>query len=195
MTGQLPSPPDCFLVAGKLACSAADGALSTRQGKEQEIPGGNKRRRSAGGTFPAPQAPTKEGLDGVERTPRIRRTATKNACKQQVMTGRSSATDRQHPTAGRASGRPFNWLHRNQGEPSEPARTPAAVPWVLSAVRHGTDAAVVCQWCRNGGPPPGDDHLCRVPLRRWPARAWGGRGNSPGPLLPLFPRRRAGRFR
>ena len=43
------------------------------QGKVKEIPGGNQRRRSAGGTFPAPQAPTKEGLDGLERAPRIRR--------------------------------------------------------------------------------------------------------------------------
>ena len=46
------------------------------QGKEPEIPGGNQRRRSAGGTFPAPQAPVElaePGLDGVERTPRIRR--------------------------------------------------------------------------------------------------------------------------
>ena len=142
------------MVAGKLACSAADGALSTRQGKEQEIPGGNKRRRSAGGTFPAPQAPTKEGLDGVERTPRIRRTATKNACKQQVMTGRSSATDRQHPTVGRASGRPFNWLHRNQGEPSEPARTPNKLPYLVALApvgrvngRKGRHPAGACPSC------------------------------------------------
>ncbi|AFR31307.1 hypothetical protein ARUE_232p00990 (plasmid) [Arthrobacter sp. Rue61a] len=47
-------------------------------GKVWEIPGGNKRRRSAVGTFPAPQAPEPaEGLDGVERTHRIRRTAAK----------------------------------------------------------------------------------------------------------------------
>src|SRR6478735_7117651 len=107
VTGQLPSPPDCFLVAGKLACSAADGALSTREGKGQEIPGGNKRRRSAAGAFPGPQAPTKEGLDGVERTPRIRRTATRKRRRQDRARGSGALRRRPlDPTAGRASGRP-----------------------------------------------------------------------------------------
>jgi hypothetical protein len=55
-----------------------------RVSNAQEIAEGNQRRRSAGGTFPAPQASVElaePGLDGVERTPRIRRTATKKTSK------------------------------------------------------------------------------------------------------------------
>ena len=48
------------------------------QGKGREIPGGNQRRRSAAGTFPAPQAPTKEGLDRPERTRTIRQDSSQN---------------------------------------------------------------------------------------------------------------------
>src|SRR6478609_11151061 len=107
VTGQLPLSPRCFLVAGKLACSAADGALSTRRARGRKFPQGNQRRRSAAGTFPAPLAPTKEGLDGVERTPRIRRTATKRR-RRQTGPGSDGALRRHtlDPTAGRASGRP-----------------------------------------------------------------------------------------
>ena len=38
VTGQLPLSPRCFLVAGKLACSAADGALSTRRARSGKFP-------------------------------------------------------------------------------------------------------------------------------------------------------------
>ena len=55
-----------------------DGGLSTREGKGREIPEGNKRRRSAEGKFAGRKAPTKEGLDGLERARMIRRTAAKN---------------------------------------------------------------------------------------------------------------------
>ena len=71
VTGQRPLSP-VVLAAGEACGAVADGGLSTRKGKGREIPGGNQRRRSAGGTFPAPQAPTKEGLDRPERTRTIR---------------------------------------------------------------------------------------------------------------------------
>ena len=48
------------------------------QGKGWEIPEGNQRRRSAAGTFSAPQTTTKEGLDRSERTRTIRQDSSKN---------------------------------------------------------------------------------------------------------------------
>jgi hypothetical protein len=38
VTGQHPLSPRCFLVAGKLACSAADGALSTQRERCGKFP-------------------------------------------------------------------------------------------------------------------------------------------------------------
>jgi hypothetical protein len=43
------------------------------QGKVKEIPSRKSATQERRRELPAPQAPTKEGLDGVERTPRIRR--------------------------------------------------------------------------------------------------------------------------
>ena len=77
VTGQIPLSP-VVLAAGEACGAVADGGLSTREGKGREIPGGNQRRRSAAGTFPEPQAPTKEGLDGPERTRTIRQDSSQN---------------------------------------------------------------------------------------------------------------------
>lgn len=76
MTGQLPLFP-VVLAAGGACGAVADGGLSAREGKGRGILGGNQRRRSAAGTFSAPQAPTKEGLDRSERTRTIRQDSSK----------------------------------------------------------------------------------------------------------------------
>ena len=99
VTGQLPRSPRCILVPGVLACSAADGALSTlRQGP------GNSRRESAtqeraGGIFRTAVELAESGLVGVERTPGIRRTATKKgSVEDELGPGRAGALRRRHLT-------------------------------------------------------------------------------------------------
>ena len=77
VTGQLPLSPRCFGCWRSLRSCGRRRPVYP-QGKGREIPGGNQRRRSAAGTFPAPQAPTKEGLDRSERTRTIRQDSSKN---------------------------------------------------------------------------------------------------------------------
>ena len=77
------------------------------QGKVREIPGGNQRRRSAAGTFTEPQAPTKEGLDGPERTRTIRQDSSQNVVDKTGPGAAEPCGAGTGPTAGRASGRPF----------------------------------------------------------------------------------------
>jgi hypothetical protein len=102
VTGQLPFSPRCFLAAGGACGAVPDGSPSTRKGKGREIPGGNKRGTSAGRTFPGLQAPTKEGLEGVERARTIRRTAARK--RRRHTRARGSGALRRcplAPTAGR----------------------------------------------------------------------------------------------
>ena len=74
VTGQLPVSPVVFWLLAELAeLWPTEACLPL--GKVREIPGGNKRRRSAAGTFPGPQAPVElaePGLDRPERTRTIR---------------------------------------------------------------------------------------------------------------------------
>ena len=97
VSGQLPISPRCFGCWRSLrSCSRRRPVYP--QGKGREIPGGNQRRRSAAGTFPGPQAPTKEGLDRPERTRTIRRNL------NDVVNGYWRATPASRPVAGRLSG-------------------------------------------------------------------------------------------
>nr|AFK89349.1 hypothetical protein [Arthrobacter sp. J3.40] len=126
------------------------------QGKEREIPGGNQRRRSAAGTFPEPQAPTKEGLDRPERTRTIRQDSSQKASQTtQGQEVRSSATAPPGPNSRPRQRTPFNWLQRsgNQGEPREPALPPRATD---------NPTAPAAQACRLRPPPR---HLLRAKWR------------------------------
>ena len=114
------------------------------QGKPGKRCGGNKRRRSAGTSFCLPQAPTQEGLDGVERSLIIRRTATKKrAAVFKNRGGHGGACGAgTTPNSRPRSGRPTTWcelastrspstagtprIHANQpGIKKEPAIWPA----------------------------------------------------------------------
>jgi hypothetical protein len=106
VTGQLPLSPVVFwLLASSLARRPTEPRLPL--GKVGEIPGGNKRRRSAGGKF-ARRRPLEErqGLDGVERTPRIRRTATKRRRRQTGDDGQELCDGPAAPNSRPRSGRP-----------------------------------------------------------------------------------------
>ncbi|NIJ03377.1 hypothetical protein FHR86_003736 [Paenarthrobacter ilicis] len=83
VTGQLPLSPRCFLVAGKLACSAVNGALSTRRARGGKFPEEISDAGAPEGHF-LHRRPRLllEGLDGVEWTPTIRRTATRKRRRQ-----------------------------------------------------------------------------------------------------------------
>jgi len=106
VTGQLPLSPVVFWLLAELAELCPTQARLPARAKGREIPGGNKRGTSTGRKFLPLQAPTKEGLDGVERARTIRRTAAKKRRRHQVRGRRSSAEPALDPTAGRASGRP-----------------------------------------------------------------------------------------
>ncbi len=148
------SPVVFWLLASSLARRPTEPCLPAGQGA------GNSRRKSATKErrreIPAPQAPTKEGLDGVERTPRIRRTATR---KRRRQTGPGSpelcdgAPWTQQPAAKRT---PIHWLKHsgNQGEPCEPA-------FALGLVRLGWYGGIV----PPGSPNPRRDILCQK--ERW----------------------------
>ena len=118
-----PLPPCCFGCWRSLRSCGRRRPVYP-QGKGREIPGGNQRRRSAAGTFPAPQAPTKEGLDRPERTRTIRQDSSQKASQTaQGQEVRSSATAPPGLNSRPRQRTSFNWLERsgNQGEPCEPA--------------------------------------------------------------------------
>jgi hypothetical protein len=82
------------------------------------------------------------------------------------MTGRSSATDRQRPTAGRASGRPSTGWSAAETRAS-PASMPSPRPGSCTGRRSPgacRQAQVICaRPCGNGGPPPATTHPGRPP--------------------------------
>ena len=86
------------------------------QGKGCAICAGNQRRRSAGARLCGPQAPTKEGLDGPERTRTIRRTAAKKRRRQ----------------TGPGCPEPCDGAHWTQ-QPAAPADARKHCPWTRGA--------------------------------------------------------------
>jgi len=97
------------------------------KGQVTEIPEGNKRGTSAEGTFPAPQTPTKEGLQkAFSRSLRIRRTATKNGRRQTGPGCQELCDGHTGPNSRPRSGRPLSvralractlpWTQRRPGQ-------------------------------------------------------------------------------
>ncbi len=181
----LSSPVVFWLLASLLARRPTEPCLPAGQGV------GNSRRKSATKErrreIPAPQAPTKEGLDGVERTPRIRRTATRKR-RRQAGPGCPELCDgapwTQQPAAKRT---PIHWLKRsgNQGEPCEPAFA------LVRRIPHKAGPTQVLPPAPgnppgsnggNGGPPPATTHPSRPPRRT----ARPTKGERPTVLVSLF---------
>ena len=77
--------------------------------------------------FPLVQAPTKEGLEGVERTRKIRRTANKNVEDVKDRGGHGGACGAgTTPNSRSRSGRPLAWCELASTKPSVHGRAAAA---------------------------------------------------------------------
>ena len=96
MTGQLLPSPVVFWLLAKHRVAVADGSLSTRRPRPGKTVKEISDVRSAGTVFSGMQAPTLKGLDGLERTRTIRRTAAKKTIMrdgpQRFIAGRPSKT-------------------------------------------------------------------------------------------------------
>ena len=148
VTGQLPLSPRCFGCWRSLRSCGRRRPVYP-QGKDRGICGGNQRRRSAGADSAARRPPTKEGLDGPERTRTIRQDSSQNVVDTPGP-GRDGAL-RQHgmaPTAGRASGRPF------LGELCEPSTSTSVLPGWCSGWRDAPPRGSHPLSRAVGGPPP-----------------------------------------
>jgi hypothetical protein len=114
VTGQRPLSPLVVLAAGEARGAVADGGLSTRRARGGKFP----EEISDEGAPQGPQAPTKEGLDGPERTRTIRQDSSQNVVDR---TGPGTAEPcgaGTGPTAGRASGRPIPVFKRAEAGPA-----------------------------------------------------------------------------
>ena len=189
-----PSLPVVFwLLASSLARRPTEPCLPAGQGPKNLA--GPQRSKVPGLGIFGTQAPTKEGLDGVERTPRIRRTATRKRRRQdRARDGRSSAEDSAGPNSRPRQRTPNKLVgaQRNQGEPSEPAlhppdhgsSNPTSCPGVppAAAARHLAAAGLAVRrrqpptkaghrrrTARGDRPPKGTGHP-----RSYSRRSWSG---------------------
>ncbi|AOY74360.1 hypothetical protein ARZXY2_4861 (plasmid) [Arthrobacter sp. ZXY-2] len=186
VSGQLPSPPLFWLLAKLAELFPTEACLPL--GKGRKILEGSELARIRAEEFSARRPPTLEGARRAGAGTYNPLGQQPNAREKQVMTGRSSATDRQHRNSRPRSGRPIV-LAQRAPLPRNPRKSPTA--WTALACRahqitqSALDAGTAV---RRQQPPTAPGHprrTARPPKRRtallYGGRAgaqWGGAGSS-----------------
>ena len=150
VSGQLPSPPLFWLLAKLAELFPTEACLPL--GKGRKILEGSELARIRAEEFSARRPPTLEGARRAGAGTYNPLGQQPNAREKQVMTGRSSATDRQHRNSRPRSGRPFVLARR---APS-PVPTGHPRPGLTGACRahQMTETAAPAVWRSAAGNHP-----------------------------------------